>query len=271
MRLHHPLQGLILVLLALSMVSACEAPRAYPPPIVYYYVSPSTTFLRSCPSYGDECVIVATVYSGDRVELLDRSDYGWSRVRLDRSGAVGWIPSDLLSLSPLPATYYVTMNNVYLRECGDHNCRALELLYRGDRVEKIDQDNRGWWRVTSFKTRATGWIPVYAVSPRPGPPYYYVNVTSLALRAGPSTGSRILATLRLNDQVELLGTSPTGWGEVRVARSGIIGWVAVRYLETFPVSYPKPVPKKAKPPSKKEAPPEEPEETPKPPTAPKAM
>lgn len=259
----------LLLLLALTLVGACEAPRAYgpPPPAVVYYVSPASTFLRSCPSYGEECVIVATVFSGDRVELLDRSDYGWSRVRLERTGVVGWIPGDLLSLSPLSTTYYVSMTNVYLRECGDYNCRSLELLYRGDRVEKTDQDNRGWWRVTSFKTRTSGWIPAHAVSPRPGPPFYYVNVSSLALRVGPSTGHRTLATLHLNDQVEMLGMAPTGWAEVRDLRSGAIGWVAARYLETFPVAYPKAAPKKPRTPGR--APAEEPERPAAP--APKAM
>ena len=271
MRRHHHLRAVILILLALTLVSACEPPRSsYPPPMVYYYVSPTSTFVRSCPSYGDECVILATVYSGDRVELLDRNDFGWSRVRVERVGTVGWIPSDLLSYSALPATYYVSMNNVYLRDCADYNCRSLELLYRGDRVEKIDQDNRGWWRVTSSKTRTTGWIPVSAVSPRPGPPYYYVNVSSLALRAGPSTSHRTLTTLHLNNQVEMLNMGPTGWAEVRDLRTNIIGWAAARYLETFPVTHPKaaPAPAKRKAPSKKGAP-EEPEEAPK--AGPKAM
>jgi len=265
-------KGLILIFMALTLLSACEAPGPYyPPPTVYYYVSPTMTFLRSCPSYGEECYIVETVYSGDRVELLDRNDWGWSRVRLERTGATGWMPSDLMSLSPLPSTYYVSMSNVYLRECGDYNCRALELLYRGDRVEKVDQDNRGWWRVMSLKSRTTGWIPAAALSPRPGPPYFYVDVSSLALRAGPSTGTRVLTTLHLNDQVEMLGMGPAGWAEVRDVRTNIIGWVAARYLETFPVAYPKAAPRKRAP-AKKEAP-EEPEEAPKAPAAPapKAM
>jgi uncharacterized protein YgiM (DUF1202 family) len=264
MNLPHRFKGLMAMLFLMTLASACEGPRAYPPPVVYYYVSPVSTYLRDCPSY--ECGIIANVYSGDRVELLDRNDYGWSQVRLTRSGQVGWIPGDLLSLAPMPANFYVAAATVYLRECADYNCRALELLYRGDRVEKIDQNNLGWWRVVSSKSRTQGWVPVVAVSPSPGPPFYYVAVSSLALRANPSTSSRIITNLGFNSQVEMLGMGPAGWANVREVRTGTIGWVSSYYLETFPVSQARPAPKR-KAPAKKAAPEEE--EAPK--RAPKAM
>jgi uncharacterized protein YgiM (DUF1202 family) len=228
-----------------TLAGACAAPAPYyPPPAVYYYVSPTTTFLRECPSY--ECGIVATVYSGDRVELLDRNEFGWSRSRLVRTGAVGWIPSDLLSGSPLPATYYVATSTVYIRDCADFNCRALQLLTRGDRIEKLDQDSRGWWRVRAYRSGTVGWIPASAVSLSPGPPIYYVAINGLNLRAGPSTGSKVLISLSLNDREEMLDQSPTGWSKVRDLRTGVIGWVSSHYLETFPVSHSKAAPKKRK-------------------------
>jgi uncharacterized protein YgiM (DUF1202 family) len=231
---------LVLVFLAAALLGGCERTVYVTTPTpVYYYVVPSTTFLRACPSYGEECPIVVQVYSGERVELQERNDFGWSRVRLERTGNIGWILTDLLSFTPLPPTYYVSYQNIYLRECGDYNCRALELLLRGDRVEKLEQDSRGWWRVRSAKTGAVGWIPASAVSSRPGPPYYYVNVTSLTLRTGPSTSSKALGTLGFNEQVEMLGMGPTGWAEVRQTRTNLIGWVAAKYLESYPVPRPK--------------------------------
>jgi uncharacterized protein YgiM (DUF1202 family) len=251
----------LLAIMVLILAGACEQARYYPPP-VYYYVSPISTYLRDCPGY--ECAVVVDVYSGDQVELLDRTDYGWSRVRLTRNGIIGWLPADLLSSAPLPPTYYVALSNVYLRECADYNCRALELMYRGDRVEKLDQNYLGWWRVRSTKTGITGWMTVSALSPRPGPPFYYVNVSSLALRSGPSTSHRLLTTLSFNQQVEMLGMSPAGWAQVRDTRNGMIGWVAARYIEPYPLSYPRPVPKKAKALGKKAAPEEEAPKTPPP-------
>jgi uncharacterized protein YgiM (DUF1202 family) len=265
------IKGLLLSFLIIVMVGACEQPRPYSGTAVtpsYSYVVPTTTYLRSCASYADECYVVAQVFSGDRVTVLDRNDYNWARVQLERSGVIGWIPGELLTPSPTPSGFYVAWSSVYLRDCADYNCRSVELLHRGDRVDKIDQDYRGWWRVRSNKSGLTGWIPASAVAPSPGPPYFYVAVNSLALRAGPSTGNRILTTLNLNDRVEMLGANAAGWSQVRDLRTNIIGWVASRYLESFPVSYPRAVPKKRAPASKT-APQEE---TPAPtPAKPKAM
>jgi uncharacterized protein YgiM (DUF1202 family) len=219
------------VLAVLFLVCSCQAPAPYSPPVSYLYVAPSIAYLRVCPSYGEECGIVAQLYAGDRVIYLDRNEYGWSYVRSDRTGATGWIVSDLLTASVGPALYYVSWATIHLRECGDYACRPLELLYRGDQVEKLDQDNRGWWRVMSLRSRTQGWIPAAATGIRPGPPLYYVRVSSLAMREGPSTSFRVMTTLNLNEQVEMLDMTPAGWAKVRELRRGLIGWVAARYLE----------------------------------------
>jgi uncharacterized protein YgiM (DUF1202 family) len=257
------LHRLLLSLLALALVSGCQPPvttGGYSVSPTYNYVVPTVTYLRDCPGY--DCGIVSEVYSGDRVVVLDRNDFGWVRVQLDRTGGIGWISGDLLSYSPVPASFYVSLQTVYLRNCADYNCTALELLHRGDRVDKLDQDSRGWWRVRSFRTGTTGWIPAAALSIRPGPPYYYVNVSSLALRSGPSTSNRMLTSLGFNQQVEVIGSGPGSWLQVRDTRTNIIGWAYGRYLESFPVSYPRSAPRH---PSEKTAP------QPQAPKQPKAM
>lgn len=269
MRFPRLITGLLLILATLTLCFACQPPATtggYPVSPTYNYVVPTTTYVRDCPGY--ECGVVTEVYSGDRVVVLDRNDFGWARVQLDRTGAIGWIASDLLSYSPVPASFYVSLATVYLRNCADYNCSAVELLHRGDRVDKLDQDSRGWWRVRTFRSGNTGWLPVAALSIRPGPPYYYVNVSSLALRAGPSTGNKILTTLGLNTQVEMLGSGVGGWMQVREVRTNIIGWVYGRYLESSPVSSPRPV-TKPRSPSRKGGP--EPGEAPQTPGQPKAM
>jgi uncharacterized protein YgiM (DUF1202 family) len=244
MRLHGLLKGILFILAAAILLSGCETPSpgGYPVAPTYNYVVPTTTYLRDCPGY--QCGVVTELYSGDRVVVLDRNDFGWARVQLDRTGAIGWLPADLLSYSPVPASFYVSLTTVYLRSCADYNCAAVALLHRGDRVDKLDQDGRGWWRVRAFGTGQAGWIPASALSIRPGPPYYYVNVNGLALRSGPSTSYRILTTLGLNDRVEVLGSGPGGWLQVRDSRTNLIGWSYGRYLESFPVRYPRSTPKK---------------------------
>ena len=160
MRFARVMTGLGLILLTLVLLSGCEPPvttGGYPVSPTYNYVVPTMTYLRDCPGY--DCGVVSEVYSGDRVVVLDRNNFGWARVQLDRTGAIGWISNDLLSYSPVPASFYVSMSTVYMRNCADYNCTAVALLHRGDRVDKIDQDSRGWWRVRSFSTGRTGWLP----------------------------------------------------------------------------------------------------------------
>ena len=93
--------------------------------------------------------------------------------------------------------------------------------------------------------------PESTMPPAPGPPYFYVTVDSLALRAGPSTSYPILTTLSFNQQVEMMGTNSAGWFQVRDPGTGMVGWAASRYLQSFPGSYPRPVPAR-RPPAKKE-------------------
>ncbi len=85
------------------------------------------------------------------------------------------------------------------------------------------------------------------------PPTYYVNISGLALREGPTTAARQISTLEFNDQVELLGPNE-GWGQVLDKRRNIQGWAAVRYLQPRPAHRPQPVPRHETPAPKAPAP-----------------
>ena len=49
--------------------------------------------------------------------------------------------------------------------------------------------------------------------PPPGPQLYFVNVSSLALREGPTTAAPQIGTLQFNDEVEILEIN-SGWARV---------------------------------------------------------
>jgi hypothetical protein len=95
--------------------------------------------------------------------------------------------------------------------------------------------------------------------PPPESPLYFVNVSSLALREGPTTSAPQISTLAFNDQVELLDMSG-GWARVRDVNRGLIGWASMRYLQPVPAAQPRAVPRR-RPSAPKE-------EAPKPPEAP---
>jgi uncharacterized protein YgiM (DUF1202 family) len=96
--------------------------------------------------------------------------------------------------------------------------------------------------------------PENFMAPAPGPPNFFVVVDGLALRAGPGTGNRILTTLSFNQQVEMLGSNGSGWYQVRDLSTGTVGWAAARYLQSFPMSSPRPVPRKRPPAEREQAP-----------------
>ncbi len=98
--------------------------------------------------------------------------------------------------------------------------------------------------------------------PPPPPPLYFVNVSSLALRDGPTTAAPQIGTLEFNDEVEIM-ESTGSWARVMDLRRNIVGWASMRYLQPVPADRPRSVPRRRAPA------PEEP--APKPPAAPKAM
>jgi Bacterial SH3 domain len=98
--------------------------------------------------------------------------------------------------------------------------------------------------------------------PPPSPQMYFVNVSSLALREGPSTSAPQIGTLHFNDEVEILETN-SGWARVGVMGLSQSGWAYMRYLQPVPADRPRSAPRKRSTPA--------PKEPAKPAPAPKAM
>ena len=101
--------------------------------------------------------------------------------------------------------------------------------------------------------------------PLPAPQLYFVNVSSLALREGPTTAAPQIGTLQFNDEVAILETN-SGWARVGDVRRDRVGWASMRYLQPVPADRPRSVPRKRPAPAPKEPP----KETPKP-AIPQAM
>jgi hypothetical protein len=87
--------------------------------------------------------------------------------------------------------------------------------------------------------------------PPPGPSLYFVNVSSLALREGPTTAAPQIGTLHFNDEVEILETN-SGWARVGVTGLDRTGWASMRYLQPVPADRPRSAPRKRSAPGPKE-------------------
>jgi uncharacterized protein YgiM (DUF1202 family) len=136
----------------------------------YYYVIPTSVPLRACAA--PECDTLLTAYQGDKVEILERTSTGWSRVRLvDRSG-IGWIPSDLISYSPdLKAKtvppYHVNIASLPLRVHPSPKSDVLMMLHFNDPVEMLGVGTSGWAQVRVLGSNTVGWVPPRYLSSSP--------------------------------------------------------------------------------------------------------
>ncbi len=231
-----------------------------------FYLTPPIAYLRESPGY--DASVVGPLYQGDEVEWQGTEEAGWWQVNLPRSGATGWVRKELLSTKPVSTVfYYVNEDNRPLLECPRNDCLPVEMLYRGDEVQRVKEGKQGWWRVLVLKSRSLGWVPAAALTAnretargaKATTTYLYVAVRKLSLRAKPAVQSEVVRTLKFNDQVQKLAKSGA-WFKVRQPESGALGWVLGRDLETLPAIFPRGAP--AREPIKPFKPGEEPEAEP---------
>jgi uncharacterized protein YgiM (DUF1202 family) len=156
-----------MLLSPLLLLLACPSAQAFSG---IYYITPSSAPLRECASY--QCEALLTVYQGDRVEILERMDTGWSKVRLKDREGIGWIPSDLLSYSPdlrtkhMP-TYYVNTSSLAVREHPTPNSGVLTTLNFNDPVEMLGVGTSGWAQVRDLRSNTVGWVAPRYLSDTP--------------------------------------------------------------------------------------------------------
>jgi uncharacterized protein YgiM (DUF1202 family) len=261
--------GIIPLFLFAVSSNSCVTPPVETKPSVYY-VTPVITYLKDCPAY--DCKVVGELYHADRVERLEVKD-NWWRVRLEKGTLTGWLPQELLSQAPVEAAYfYVAADSLELRDCPGPDCPFRKILLKGDRVQKIDENGQGWFRVLVEKDASIGWIPAaqvtdqapkIAAKPAPEKEYYYAAAAAVNLYSLPLFSSKVVKTLPLNEKVEKLAQHGQDWFKVRHEASGAEGWVATRDLKSAPVEAAPPKPKRKfirkkpapkKPPGPEEAP-----------------
>jgi len=241
MRLWRNFRSILLATLLLVLTGACAAPLPHSPE-GDYYLTADMTYLRDKATFDSN--VVGQLYKSDQVEKLDAGPSGWWRVRSGRTGQIGWVFADLFSHTPVPVPRFLVTQTVNLRECPQDLCPPLELLSRGAPVQKLEQNDQGWWRVLVIESRHLGWLPAKTLAENlekaAAKSYLYVAVRHLKLFGQPRPEAEVVKVLQVNDQVEKLDQNPAGWLKVRQPSSGAVGWVQGRYLESLMVEYPRP-------------------------------
>ncbi len=239
------LKNILPAFFILLMAAGCVEPRPEISPGPYYLNS-GIAYLRDVPSY--DGYVVGQLYRGDQAERLGINAQGWWRVRSSRTNQTGWVQGDLFGRDPVALVhYYVIPDSLELRESPDQEGPPLHLLFRGEQVQKIEENGRGWWRVLVPKTRNLGWVQAGDLSEKggaalpepPKSPFYYVAVRSVAMHSKPLKGAGIAKTLPFNEKVKLVEENPDGWVKVTHAPTGAEGWVDRRCLESSPQKFPR--------------------------------
>jgi uncharacterized protein YgiM (DUF1202 family) len=136
----------------------------------FYYVRPTSVSLRECAA--NECAPLLTVYQSEKVEILERTSTGWSRVKLVERSAIGWIPSDFLSYSPdlkdkpVPP-YHVNISSLELRDKPNPNANVVITLHFNDPVEMLGVGTSSWAQVRDLRTSLVGYAPPRYLSSAP--------------------------------------------------------------------------------------------------------
>ena len=243
----------ITLFLLLGVASSCAPTHVVKAPEGSFYVTPEITYLLDNPGHGGN--VLGPLYKGDKVDRVDVGESPWWQVKLQRSAQVGWVRQELLSSGPVATVfYYVNEDPLPLLECPRADCLPLHLLYRGEQVRRVEEGDRGWWRIQVVKSYSLGWAPGSALTEHiedtrqkhTPKPYYYVAVKKLILRAKPSNRGQVIRTLRFNDQVQKIGETKD-WYQVRQPSTGALGWVHSRDLENLPLILPRGVPSKSEP------------------------
>ena len=160
-------RSLLIFTWIIALVGACIATPPHSPEGDYYLIT-DMTYMRDAATYDSN--VVGQLYKGDQVEKVEVGGSGWWRVRSGRTGQNGWIPSELLSPNPVSVVYFYVTQTVNLRECPKEFCPSLQMLSRGDKVQRVEQNDQGWWRVLVAQSRNLGWLPARALAEQSGRP-----------------------------------------------------------------------------------------------------
>ena len=88
----------IILFLLLGVACSCAQIPVVKAPEGPFSVSPEITYLLDSP--GNEGNVLGSLYKGDKVEMVDTGESHWWRVKLQRSGQVGWVREGVTLLWP---------------------------------------------------------------------------------------------------------------------------------------------------------------------------
>jgi N-acetylmuramoyl-L-alanine amidase len=202
--------------------------------------------------------VVTSLASGQNVKVVAEftNSIGELWYRVDLGSTLGWAPADhfISTSSSIKVGSYalVAGDNVNVRKGATTSYEVITKLSDGTTVKVIDQFKNSldelWYRIEVGETK--GWVVSTLLEPKPtinppAPPtdtnlpaigsYVYSYVNSLDVRRGASLSYASVATLSLNQKVQVVSqfTHTNGESWLRVAvNSSLMGWVPASSVGT---------------------------------------
>lgn len=194
----------------------------------HYRVSSSLN-LRTGP--GTRRKVILVMPAGSIVTNVGGRKNGFRQVSYQ--GTVGWAYEDYLEVSnggstdtPIPVGFGTTTSGVNFRAQPSTGSQVYQVIPEGTTVEVFDAFGNGF-RMVGYANR-TGWVHMDYLEEAGVPAGYLTTSTSLNLREGPSTGSRIIVTMPGGSSVR--ATDELSNGFRRVNYQGTNGWAYDDYL-----------------------------------------
>ena len=155
--------SLILILINGFVVAASPSPTTM-------YVRPQVTYLRAGPSLNAQTLV--ELQAGDQVDANEETETGWVKVHSVRTDLYGWVPKDLLVVTPPPSKpmvvapgkasmpkMYVAVQTIDVKEEPQNKSKTVKQLQFKDKVEKLDENKKGWYQISVPGENVTGWVP----------------------------------------------------------------------------------------------------------------
>ncbi|HYI24767.1 MAG TPA: SH3 domain-containing protein [Thermomicrobiales bacterium] len=238
-------RGLVLASVGITALTLTRGPAGATAESMYAVARPGLR-LRSGP--GLDYGVLASLEMGATVQYLDsggRADgYDWARVKVVRSGQIGYVAYSLLA--PIPSDGFSVGMMVHVSSASGGNLRSgpgtgygvLRVVGKGTTGTVTGgpaEANGYFWYKLSFGN-TTGWMATTVFRPGPGSDRAFIQVTRgpLNVRSQPGLGGEVLARVQ---------TGATGFATTDMPREadgytwlnvqfegGLRGWVARSFV-----------------------------------------
>ena len=159
---------LVFVSFILILIGGCVATAPPLPPTMY--ITPQVVYLRDGPSF--DSPILVDMQAGDQVDVLELNESGWCKVRSVRTNLYGWVLKEILDATPPPPkpvvaapakprlpAMYVAVKSINMRAEPNNRSTIVKELQFKNKVEKMDENEKGWYQVRDPEGNVSGWVP----------------------------------------------------------------------------------------------------------------